>query len=280
MKAGKDGFTLIELLVVIAIIAILAAMLLPVLTCARSAADSAVCRSNLRQLMLGMNVYVQQFGAYPQNYLWHGQLEPCVGASWPEPNVDPTLTLYLGPRQSVWACPGYNRVKGVFPFNDNEGSYFYNGFGVGTEGNAPTKLGLGGSQTSVTESAPASVIPTREDEVTKPSDAISTGDANLDCKSGLNGSLLCIYGDEFPIDASVGISGIYREQVLWQTVRPFSQALIQAVQRRHGARWNVGFCDGHVENLQGKDLWNYSNPGVACRWNIDHQPHNAGITIP
>jgi hypothetical protein len=32
---------------------------------ARSAADSTVCRSNLRQLLLGMNLYVQQFSAYP-----------------------------------------------------------------------------------------------------------------------------------------------------------------------------------------------------------------------
>ncbi len=95
------GFTLIELLVVIAIIAILAAILFPVFARAREAARAANCKSNLKQLGIGMNMYVQDFDeVYPhwafqfmgttlptgsptgngatQNALWFHMLHPYI----------------------------------------------------------------------------------------------------------------------------------------------------------------------------------------------------------
>lgn len=57
MSYNRKGFTLIELLVVISIIGILSSMLLPSLSKARLKGQSAVCKSNLKQMYIGQMLY-------------------------------------------------------------------------------------------------------------------------------------------------------------------------------------------------------------------------------
>ena len=105
----RRGFTLIELLVVIAIIAILAAILFPVFARAREKARQTSCTSNVKQMMMGVLMYVQD---YDERLLLG--VHPC--AVWPGANA---LThSYLTPNiafghllepycknQNIFVCP-------------------------------------------------------------------------------------------------------------------------------------------------------------------------------
>ena len=62
--APRLAFTLIELLVVISIIALLIGILLPALTAARQSARDIQCKSNLRQLGVGLYAYANEFDYY------------------------------------------------------------------------------------------------------------------------------------------------------------------------------------------------------------------------
>jgi len=80
-RRATKGFTLIELLVVIAIIAILAAILFPVFARARENARRTSCLSNLKQLGLGMMMYMQDYDAkYPARYYFSGAATPGTGS--------------------------------------------------------------------------------------------------------------------------------------------------------------------------------------------------------
>jgi prepilin-type N-terminal cleavage/methylation domain-containing protein len=102
----RRGFTLIELLVVIAIIAILAAMLLPALAKAKQKALQTACLANLKQVGVGLAMYVDDnSGYFPPIKTYQNPKDP-TSPSW---NWAKSLGSYL-PQLGANATSKANRV--------------------------------------------------------------------------------------------------------------------------------------------------------------------------
>lgn len=109
------AFTLIELLVVIAIIAILAAMLLPALAKAKSKAQRLQCLSQLKQLGVGIQLFVgdhqdqyppaaYRTGDYQYQLSWDDYINRHIGGNAPESDLELGISS-LNSVSKVTKCP-------------------------------------------------------------------------------------------------------------------------------------------------------------------------------
>lgn len=81
-----QGFSLVELLVVLVIVGLLIALLLPALFAAREASHLSTCKSNLRQLSVGMHLYHEAHGSFPHGgwgFTWIGIADRGYGEDQP-----------------------------------------------------------------------------------------------------------------------------------------------------------------------------------------------------
>jgi prepilin-type N-terminal cleavage/methylation domain-containing protein/prepilin-type processing-associated H-X9-DG protein len=112
----RAGFTLIELLVVIAIIAVLAAILFPVFAQARDKARAASCLSNLKQIGLAWNMYLQDYDETIMPFFTPAGPNTAGSADYTSPlihywNVD--LFPYMKNLQ-VFVCPSALKSEGLY----------------------------------------------------------------------------------------------------------------------------------------------------------------------
>ncbi len=271
-KTGVSmAFTLIELLVVIAIIALLVGLLMPALSRAKSAARSARCRSNVRQLGLAMIQYVQDYQVYPswvdyipgprgddpkdaRDYDWNEQLKPYTLSDW---------------TNDVYRCPDYRgmlagpRARWIGGFG-HKGSYGYNG-----DSNPDlASLALGGDREPRC----------REAEVRVSSDMIALGDATLFAFTrplGGEETLIIHSRGERDIAGSGQLSKSYGDALLINhRLASLNKELAdsrEATRHRHNDRYNISFCDGHVEAVKHGKLYEKSDTALR-RWNRNHEP--------
>ena len=261
----QTAFTLIELLVVIAIIAILAAMLLPALARAKAQAKQANCLSNLRQIGIGLTLYVTDNKVYPGCYSPLGQTQPFEAANsyvWMS-----RILQGMGGNRKVFCCPAapadamwdtnVNKTLGApgDPFAVTPATRFslgINDWGLGNANNVFDQLGLGGDVTGGVSKgplkdsavvAPARMLAIADTRALKPnsnSSSVDTGswEANLD-----------------PTDTTSPTGG-------------------QLPSNRHQYMTDVLFCDGHCEKAVRNQMIDPSPASLwRPRWNNDNKPH-------
>jgi prepilin-type N-terminal cleavage/methylation domain-containing protein len=285
----SEAFTLLELLVVVAIIAILVAMLMAGLSRAGEAARTAVCKSNLRQIGLALRMYVLDCGCYPpyqmsdleggQELVWSDRLAPYAksSSSWDHALWSHWRQGGPPPPESIFICPSFAHLGGTI--GQSMFGYAYNEKGSAYSIDGPGR-GLGGVWLSTkpftgywSNPGPVEMRAVRENEVETPADMIAVGDSPLyawELSYPTQVEELYCQNSFGPWNVVPAMSGETAPPPGWSSADWGKTC--QYTRGRHAGRWNVVFCDDHVENLAAKDLFDVRDPGNSRRWNRDNLP--------
>jgi prepilin-type N-terminal cleavage/methylation domain-containing protein/prepilin-type processing-associated H-X9-DG protein len=258
MPGRSGGFTLIELLVVIAIIAILAGMLLPALSKAKEAGRATVCRSNMRQITLGMILYVDD----SQDYLpWPGGVNRNLDPDWVWGGQGDTA-----PRDpQVWAGSSYG-------FHPEAGSVFT--YVTGEQRVTRDAYYEGGSVTAYERThtnvvAPVYLCPSSGrqgralrvnfsmNQRLEPDEELNNGQ-----RTGARGVTLTSVREP-----SQKILLVNEDPATMYNASFYpSGSAAGGVFTVHNGKINVGFVDGHLETMRHEKVLEIQEPDQAPAW--------------
>ncbi|HSV16508.1 MAG TPA: prepilin-type N-terminal cleavage/methylation domain-containing protein [Tepidisphaeraceae bacterium] len=243
----RQAFTLVELLVVIAIITILVSLLLPALIRARSAAASAVCASNLHQLVTAAVNYAQDNQGYwpPANLniltanlsRWHGN-RPSAAASFDF--ITSLMRPYLRVDR-IKTCPSWEAAvtKPGIAFEAGCGGYGYNNHYLGTSTDVVSMQQSGLSPAKWDRLI--GNVPAKQSMIQHPSAKLAFADTAM----ALAGGVMIEYSFLEPPTSLLWSAGT----VSWLTTSP-------SLHFRHSGRANVAWADGHVTS----ELYEWTYP--------------------
>jgi prepilin-type N-terminal cleavage/methylation domain-containing protein/prepilin-type processing-associated H-X9-DG protein len=238
----KRAFTLIELLVVIAIIGILASLLLPTLAAAKRKAAQTHCINNLRQLGLGMTMYLgDNQDVFPGLASLHNGFQPTDWIYWrtntalyPSVEKSPIVSLLGSAQRELFRCPldrdDADRLAQADPVH---GPYLYSysltGYGLvgGDAYNLSGGQNLGMASVFTGNTNHPTAHPFKQSGIQKPSQKIMLAEEP---------------GSTRPDDRPEG-GGIIQDG-RWVPSNP------DALTIRHRGRADVTFADSHVEAVK------------------------------
>jgi prepilin-type processing-associated H-X9-DG protein/prepilin-type N-terminal cleavage/methylation domain-containing protein len=256
MKVSKKAFTLVELLVVIATIALLMSILMPALVGARAQGRAAVCKSNIRQLVIANISYAgENDGSYApaaldivggNKHRWHGVRDDI------DSPFDPTkgpLAGYLADGR-VKKCPYKVNFRHGEPwkwdFEDGCGGYGYN-------------MAYLGSRVWECYEDENYKITTKDSEVRQPSQTLMFADTAM---AKLDNGRPYYLEYSFAEPPYFVVNG--KPVTSWGYASP-------SIHFRHRDRANIGWADGHTDSRQmaefkGKNAYGVESADMKLGW--------------